>query len=104
MLAIVFVLTLFAARLVQLQGLEAGRYREACGHPLYEVHPELSFGAMAGAPLAHSKHTAAGRDLRRGLLGQAGLVVPRISLAPVTDTLDAAVVAQASGCEGAEKM
>ena len=27
MLAIVFVLTLFAARLVQLQGLEAGRYR-----------------------------------------------------------------------------
>jgi cell division protein FtsI (penicillin-binding protein 3) len=26
-LAIVFVLTLFAARLVQVQGLEAGRYR-----------------------------------------------------------------------------
>ena len=37
--------------------LEADRYRETCGHPLYEVHPELAFSAMAGAPLAHSKHT-----------------------------------------------
>jgi predicted RNase H-like nuclease len=73
--------------------LEADRYRETCGHSLYEVHPELAFAAMAGAPLAHSKHTAAGRDLRRGLLGQAGLMVPRIPLAPVTDTLDAAAVA-----------
>src|SRR5262249_52726333 len=27
---------------------------------LYEVHPELSFTAMAGAPLPDSKHTAAG--------------------------------------------
>ena len=31
--------------------LEANQYRQACGHPLYEVHPELAFGAMAGAPL-----------------------------------------------------
>src|SRR5579863_9975876 len=30
--------------------LEADRYRQTCGHPLYEVHPELAFGAMAGAP------------------------------------------------------
>ena len=73
--------------------LEAGRYREACGHPLYEVHPELAFAAMAGAPLAHSKHTAAGLELRRELLGRAGLVVPRVPLAPVTDALDAAAVA-----------
>ena len=73
--------------------LEAGRYREVCGHPLYEVHPELAFGAMAGAPLAHSKHTAAGLELRRELLGRAGLVVPRVPLAPVTDALDAAAVA-----------
>ena len=73
--------------------LEAGRYREACGHPLYEVHPELAFGAMAGAPLAHSKHTAAGRGLRRELLGRAGIVVPRVPLAPPADTLDAAAVA-----------
>ncbi len=73
--------------------LEADRYRVTCGHPLYEVHPELAFGALAGAPLAHSKHTEAGRDLRRELLGQAGLAVPRVPLAPVTDTLDAAAVA-----------
>ncbi len=73
--------------------LEADQYRLTCGHPLYEVHPELAFGAMAGAPLAHSKHTAAGRELRRELLGRAGLVVPRVPRAPVTDALDAAAVA-----------
>ena len=73
--------------------LEADRYRVTCGHPLYEVHPELAFGAMAGAPLAHSKHTAAGRDQRRELLSRAGIVVPRVPRAPVTDTLDAAAVA-----------
>ena len=73
--------------------LEADRYREVCGHPLYEVHPELAFAAMAGAPLAHSKHIAAGRELRRELLGRAGLTVPRVRLDPVTDTLDAAAVA-----------
>jgi len=73
--------------------LEADRYRGTCGHPLYEVHPELAFSAMAGAPLAHSKHTAAGRDLRRELLSRAGLVIPPTSPTPVTDTLDAAAVA-----------
>ena len=73
--------------------LEADRYRGTCGHQLYEVHPELAFGAMAGAPLAHSKHTAAGRHLRRALLSQVGLAVPLVPPAPVTDTLDAAAVA-----------
>ncbi len=73
--------------------LEADLYRGACGHPLHEVHPELAFGAMASAPLVHSKHTEAGRDLRRELLGRAGIAVPPVRLAPVTDTLDAAAVA-----------
>jgi predicted RNase H-like nuclease len=73
--------------------LEADQYRLTCGHPLYEVHPELAFSAMAGAPLSHSKHTAAGRDVRRELLARAGIVIPRIPRAPVTDTLDAAAVA-----------
>ena len=73
--------------------LEADRYRLTCRHPLYEVHPELAFGAMAGTPLVHSKHTAAGRDLRRELLSRAGIVVPLVPRAPVTDTLDAAAVA-----------
>jgi predicted RNase H-like nuclease len=76
---------------------EAGRYRETCGHPLYEVHPELAFGAMAGAPLAHSKHTEAGRDQRQALLRQAGIVLPAAPRAPVTDTLDAAAVAWSAG-------
>jgi predicted RNase H-like nuclease len=73
--------------------LEAGRYRPACGHALYEVHPELAFGALAGAPLADSKHTEAGRDRRRELLAGAGIDLPATRLAPVTDTLDAAAVA-----------
>jgi predicted RNase H-like nuclease len=78
--------------------LEADWYRGSCRHPLYEVHPELAFSAMAGAPLAHSKHTAAGRDLRRDLLCRAGIALPADSLAsvpmaPVTDVMDAAAVA-----------
>ncbi len=73
--------------------LEADRYRATGRHPLYEVHPELAFGAMAGAPLPLSKHTAAGRDLRRELLSRHGIVVPRVPLAPVTDAMDAAAVA-----------
>lgn len=74
--------------------LEANQYRETCGHPLYEVHPELAFGALAGAPLAASKHTSAGRDLRRGLLARAGIEIPEGH--PITllgDILDAAAVA-----------
>ena len=75
--------------------LEAGRYRDSCLHPLYEVHPELAFSAMAGAPLAHSKHTVAGRDLRRELLSRVGIALPAdpARLAPVTDVMDAAAVA-----------
>lgn len=73
--------------------LEADRFRGSCGCPLYEVHPELAFCALAGAPLAHSKHTAAGRERRRELLSLAGIALPRVPRAPVTDTLDAAAVA-----------
>ena len=74
--------------------LEANQYRQTCGHPLYEVHPELAFGAMAGAPLAASKHTAPGRDERRRLLAQAGLEIPPATPATlIGDILDAAAVA-----------
>ena len=74
--------------------LEAAEYREECGHPLYEVHPELAFGAMAGAPLAASKHTAAGRDTRRALLARADLEIPaQVPAAILGDILDAAAVA-----------
>jgi predicted RNase H-like nuclease len=81
--------------------LEADRYRERCGHPLYEVHPELAFGALAGAPLRLSKHTAPGRELRRELLARVGITLPAgqpgpgggARRAPLTDVLDAAAVA-----------
>jgi predicted RNase H-like nuclease len=74
--------------------LEANQYRETCGHPLYEVHPELAFAAMAGRPLAHSKHTPAGRDLRRQLLSRAGIEIPAVTPARLAgDVLDAAAVA-----------
>ena len=78
--------------------LEADRFRASRGFPLYEVHPELAFCVLAGAPLAHSKHTAAGRERRRELLSRAGIALPlvpraRIPRAPVTDTMDAAAVA-----------
>jgi predicted RNase H-like nuclease len=73
--------------------LEANHYRERCGHPLYEVHPELAFAALAGQPLAHSKHTPAGRDLRRQLLSRAGIEIPAVTPALMEDVLDAAAVA-----------
>jgi predicted RNase H-like nuclease len=56
--------------------LEADRYRGSSPHPLYEVHPELAFCAMAGVPLEHSKHTPQGRELRRDLLSRAGIALP----------------------------
>ena len=74
--------------------LEANQYRQTCGHPLYEVHPELAFGAMAGAPLAASKHTGPGRDERRQLLAQCGIEIPAGTPATlIGDVLDAAAVA-----------
>lgn len=61
---------------------------------LYEVHPELSFTAMAGAPLPDSKHTAAGLAARRALLAAEGITVgARVAGAAEDDLLDAAAVA-----------
>jgi predicted RNase H-like nuclease len=61
---------------------------------LYEVHPELAFAALAGAPLADSKHTKAGLAARRDLLARAGITLPpRVGGVPENDLLDAAAVA-----------
>jgi predicted RNase H-like nuclease len=68
---------------------EAGEARPG---RLYEVHPELAFGALAGQPLSDSKHTPAGRERRRELLATAGIAVPA-TLKPLIDILDAAAVA-----------
>ena len=78
---------------------EATEYRRgaAARRPplsLYEVHPELSFAALAGAPLPDSKHTKAGLAIRRNLLAKAGIVLPaRVHGAAEHDLLDAAAVA-----------
>lgn len=76
--------------------LEADECRERSergDQRLYEVHPELAFSAMAGAPLLGSKHTPEGRERRRKLLAEQGIVIPAGSTAPLADVLDAAAVA-----------
>ena len=64
---------------------------------IVEVHPELSFRALAGAPVAHRKHSWAGLRARLDLLTRAGIVVPA-DLGPAggaapDDVVDAAAVA-----------
>jgi predicted RNase H-like nuclease len=81
----------------------AGKLREANQlldrgeHRMYEVHPEVSFRAMARLPLAHSKTTRAGRAQRRELLADAGIGLPaelgEASSVPPVDVLDAAAAA-----------
>jgi predicted RNase H-like nuclease len=66
----------------------------AAGIRLYEVHPELAFAALAGAPLPDSKHTKAGLAVRRDLLAQVGILLPpKAAGAAEDDLLDAAAVA-----------
>lgn len=64
--------------------------------PVIEVHPEMSFAEMAGAPLAERKKTWAGAERRRALLAAAG-ILPAGGLdgvdAGVDDVLDAAAAA-----------
>jgi predicted RNase H-like nuclease len=61
---------------------------------LYEVHPELSFAALAGAPVPDSKHTQAGLTIRRELLARAGITLPaKVAGAGENDLLDAAAIA-----------
>ena len=66
----------------------------AAGHRLCEVHPELAFAALAGAPLAASKHTPDGLAERRRLLAVTGIELPgKVPGLPENDLLDAAAVA-----------
>jgi len=56
-----------------------------------EMHPEVSFRELAGAPVLESKHTAAGLARRRELLAAAGIVLPgAVAGVPEADLLDAA--------------
>ena len=56
-----------------------------------EMHPEVSFRALAGEPMLESKHTGAGLARRRELLAAAGIVLPgAVPGVPEADLLDAA--------------
>lgn len=72
------------------------------GCRVVEVHPEVGFAALAGAPLIHPKKTWAGAELRRNLLAAAGITPPSDLgfagvQAGVDDVLDAAVAAWSAG-------
>ncbi len=61
-----------------------------------EVHPELSFATMAGAPMTHPKKTEAGAAERLAALAAAGVARPSVlsgSGYAVDDVLDACAVA-----------
>ncbi len=66
--------------------------------PVWEVHPEISFAVANGAPLSYSKHTWAGSQQRRLILGRQGLaldgpLLPAGQHAGPDDVLDAAIAA-----------
>jgi predicted RNase H-like nuclease len=78
--------------------LQVDRWRERAPCEVVEAHPELSFAAMAGAPLADSKSTWAGAVRRLELLAAHGIDLAgdlRLSglRVGVDDVLDAAAVA-----------
>ncbi|MFD7441730.1 DUF429 domain-containing protein [Streptomyces sp. NPDC059909] len=75
-----------------------GCLTEAGGDRLFEVHPEVSFWALAGeTPLPYRKKSWAGQMARRSLLGAAGVVVPdelgEAGRVAPDDVLDAAAAA-----------
>lgn len=78
--------------------LQVDRWLPTAPCPVIEVHPELCFAEMAGAPLAESKSTWAGAVTRRRLLAAQGIEVSGdLGLGGqqvgVDDVLDAAAVA-----------
>ena len=61
-----------------------------------EIHPEVSFAAMAGAPIAASKKTDEGREQRLAALAAAGIARPSVLQGTgyaADDVLDACAVA-----------
>ena len=78
--------------------LEVDRWISTASCAVYEVHPELSFAHLAGAPVTASKKTWAGAHERQRLLEEAGislegdLGIPGLRSGR-DDVLDAAVAA-----------
>lgn len=63
---------------------------------VFEVHPEVSFAALAGRHLPYSKRSWNGQMERRRLLATAGIELPDALMAgqaPADDVLDATVAA-----------
>ncbi|HWC10095.1 MAG TPA: DUF429 domain-containing protein, partial [Acidimicrobiales bacterium] len=78
--------------------LEVERWLPSSPCPVYEVHPEVSFAVLLGAPARASKKTWAGMSERRHALEAAGISLDGIDSvaavrASVDDMLDAAVAA-----------
>jgi predicted RNase H-like nuclease len=77
--------------------LDANDCRESGGYRLYEVHPEVSFREMAGAPLTDAKTTWHGQAVRRRLLASHSIQIPdqlgTAGSARPDDVLDAAAAA-----------
>lgn len=69
----------------------------ASGVALHEVHPELAFRMLAGAPLPHAKRSWEGLEARRSILRERGIELPLTfegaGEAAPDDVLDAAVAA-----------
>jgi predicted RNase H-like nuclease len=84
-------------RILEANALYEAGVGEGRPPPLYEVHPEVSFHALAGAELPYAKHSWAGHALRRSLLSAAGIDLPddlgEAGRAGPDDVLDAAAVA-----------
>jgi predicted RNase H-like nuclease len=77
---------------------EVDRWVHQRENRVVEVHPELSFARMAGAPLPYRKTSWAGVELRRALLAGAGITLTGDlgeagRMAAVDDVLDAAAAA-----------
>lgn len=77
---------------------EANACREGGERRLYEVHPEVSFAALAGGrPVAWRKKSWNGQAQRRRLLGERGITLPDdlgpAGRVPPDDVLDAAAAA-----------
>ncbi|MGW4468245.1 DUF429 domain-containing protein [Nonomuraea sp. NPDC004354] len=78
--------------------LQADRWVRETSLRVVEVHPEVCFAELAGAPLQVRKTTWAGAERRYALLEGAGIDVPRLlgtagAMAGVDDILDAAAAA-----------
>jgi predicted RNase H-like nuclease len=77
---------------------EVAAWASASPVPVFEVHPEVSFAMLAGAPVSSTKKTWAGVAQRRTLLSGVGIDLPGNlgslgAHAGVDDVLDAAVAA-----------